>query len=116
MSGPTSGTPQVPQSDGDGISHGDGDGSAPHLNNRIMARRDAAVQADPHGRAALLLVESLLHALVAKGVLKAGEAIDIIDIAGDVESDLAGASDDARQSGETFLAPLAHTFRIERGD
>ena len=114
MSGTPLGTPKEQQVDGHGVSRGDAV-AVPRGGGTAIAS-DGAAAAEPHCRAAQLRVESLLHALVAKGVLKAGEAIDIIDIAGDVEAELAGASDHTRESGETFLAPLAHTFRIERGD
>lgn len=93
-----------------------GDATAALSGDGAAVAIDAAAATDPHGRAALLLVESLLHALVAKGVLKSGEVIDIIDIAQDVEADLAGVADGHGQPGETFLAPLARTFRIEQGE
>jgi hypothetical protein len=114
MSGSTHG-PEQDHELGGGISDGDGDAAA-HMEAEAAAQQTVAASIDPSGRAALLLVESLLHALVARRILKVGEAIDIIDIAADVEAELAGASDDERQSGETFLSPLARTFRIERGE
>lgn len=64
-----------------------------------------------HGRAALLLVESLIHSLVDKGVITRGEAIDVIDIASEVEAALAGLPQGEVEG--TLLAPLATTFRIE---
>lgn len=112
MSGSTLGTPQERQVDDHGRSRGDA--IAATLDGVAAIAIDAAATGDRHGRAALLLVESLLHALVARGVLKPGEVIDIIDIAEDVEAELAGAPDG--ESGETLLAPLARTFRIEEGE
>ena len=44
---------------------------------------------DPYGRAAILLVESLIHGLVARSVLTVSEAIEITDIAADVRSEIA---------------------------
>lgn len=41
---------------------------------------------DPYGEAALVLVETLIHALVAKGSLSTLEAIEIIDDAAGVQS------------------------------
>ncbi len=41
---------------------------------------------DPHGEAALVLVETLIHALIAKGSLSTLEAIDIVDDAVEVQS------------------------------
>jgi hypothetical protein len=69
--------------------------------------------ADRHGRAALLLVESLMHSLIDKGVITRGEAIDVIDIATEVEAELAGGSNGELDG--TLLAPLAKSFRIEAG-
>ncbi|WP_313326658.1 hypothetical protein [Sphingobium yanoikuyae] len=41
---------------------------------------------DPYGEAALVLVETLIHALIAKGSLSTLEAVDIIDDAVQVQS------------------------------
>lgn len=71
-----------------------------------------SAHADQHGRAALLLIESLIHELVDKAVLTRGQAIDIIDIAVDVEQELAMVPGQASpRRRESPLAPLAATFR-----
>ncbi len=44
---------------------------------------------DPHGQAALLLVESLIHSLVARSVISVAEAIDIVDGAAEIEAEIA---------------------------
>lgn len=46
---------------------------------------------DAHGQAALLLVESLIHALIARSVINVEEAIEVVDIAADVKEDIAEA-------------------------
>ena len=51
---------------------------------------------DPHGQAALLLVESLIHGLCEKSMLSTEEAIEIAERAVDVQCDLAEAADGAR--------------------
>ncbi|WP_242098397.1 hypothetical protein [Sphingomonas sp. CROZ-RG-20F-R02-07] len=67
-------------------------------------RRREAARPDPdaHGQAALLLVESLLHGLLEKGVLSNGEAIAIVTAAAEVKEEIAAtaseAQDTARQS------------------
>ena len=48
---------------------------------------------DPHGQAALLLVESLIHGLVERSILSTADAIDIIDSADSVQVDIAEAAD-----------------------
>lgn len=88
----------------------------PHSNGDELPILDSA-QADSHGRAALLLVESLIHELVSKAVLTRGQAIDIIDIAVDVEEELElGAGQALSRRRGSALAPLAATFRRETGD
>lgn len=45
---------------------------------------------DAHGQAAMLLIESLIHGLIAKSVITVAEAIEIVDVATDVKRELAG--------------------------
>ena len=69
------------------------------------------------GAAALLLVESLIHGLIERSILSLQEAIDIIDIAADVERQL-----DATGLGPPFgdfrslLAPIAGSLRVDLKD
>ena len=62
--------------------------------------------------AALLLVESLINGLIARSILSVQDAIDIIDIAADVEGQL----DDAALAPligefESLLEPMARSLR-----
>ena len=68
------------------------------------------------GQAALLLVESLMHALVSKGALSHEEFIEVVEGAAEVEIELmnAGASSPPDGSG-SFLYPLANAFGRELG-
>lgn len=59
----------------------------------------AALGSEPHGRAALLLVESLLHGLIAKSSITVEEAIEIAQIAAEVLQDTA----DDHADGQTIL-------------
>ena len=71
---------------------------------------------EAHGRAALLLVESLIHGLTSRAVLTISEAIEIIDIAADVENDFRAASAEAgKPTSPSLLAPLATSLRFEVG-
>jgi hypothetical protein len=93
-----------PRLDGGRLPQGDGAG---------MLRTDGSGAIDPHGRAALLLVESLIHALVEKAVLTRAEAIEVIDIAVDVEEELALAElSPGAPLRKSLLAPLASSFRL----
>jgi len=44
---------------------------------------------DAHGHAAMLLVESLLHGLVARSLISIDDAIEIVEIAFDVKEEIA---------------------------
>lgn len=58
----------------------------PLLNdNDPVAGRDAAGGTDARGHAALLLTESLLHGLIARSILSAGDAIDIVQTAAEIQ-------------------------------
>lgn len=43
---------------------------------------------DVHGQAAILLVESLIHGLIARSVISVAEAIEIIDIAAEAKEEI----------------------------
>lgn len=62
-----------------------------------MTRVDPDPQREPdaHGQAAILLVESLIHGLVAKAALSVEEAIEIVSIAGEVKQEYALEMGDA---------------------
>jgi hypothetical protein len=52
---------------------------------------------DAYGQAALLLVESLLHGLVARSVISLADAVEIVGIAADVKEEIAlELGDDAK--------------------
>lgn len=64
----------------------------------------------------MLLVESLMHALVAKGVISKEEFIETIESAAEVEHELglANVSEPSDNSG-SLLHPLAAAFRKDLG-
>ncbi len=61
------------------------------------ASAPAETSPDAHGQAALLLVESLIHGLIERGVLDVEAAIDLVETASSVGEDIRDAS---RASGE----------------
>jgi hypothetical protein len=69
-----------------------------------------------HGQAALLLTESLMHALVDKGTISREDFIEVVEGAAEVERDLAiaNAMSPADRDG-SLLSPLATAFRQELG-
>ena len=67
------------------------------------------------GRAALLLVESLVHHLVQRSVLSLGEAIEIVDIAAEVEIEtaLTAADGGAVPIGSMSLTAISNSLRFD---
>ncbi len=43
---------------------------------------------DAHGQAAILLIESLIHGLIARSVISVAEAMEIIDIAAEAKEEI----------------------------
>ena len=66
------------------------------------------------GRAALLLAESLMHALVAKGIISREVFVEIVEGAAEVEREFvqSNGSYPAQRDG-TLLSPLATAFKRE---
>lgn len=70
---------------------------------------------DAHGRAALLLVESLIHGLIARSSLSVSEAVEIVQIAIEVSEDAntAETSSGSDQLLNSIRASLMHDIRIK---
>ena len=62
---------------------------------------------DAHGQAAMLLVESLIHGLIARGVIGTQEAIDIVETAAEVKTEVAAELGDSPGTMQRSLALLA---------
>ena len=56
-----------------------------------------------HGRAALILVESLLHGLIDRNILSLSEALEIVDTATEVRSEIGVEMDHAHMISRTSL-------------
>lgn len=81
----------------------DVDGGAP---NFALPFKDP----DPHGEAALVLVETLIHALIAKGSLTTLDAIEIIVDATEVQAEIdvdRGLISDRKQQAAALLRSLS---------
>ena len=61
---------------------------------------------DAHGHAALLLVESLLHGLIEQSVFSVDKAVELIDIAVEVKSDIGAEVGDTPQTLQRSLTLL----------
>ncbi len=65
---------------------------------------------DAHGQAAMLLVESLLHGLIARSVISVADGIEIVGIAAEVKEEVAaelGDSPATMQKSLTLLAAIS---------
>ena len=62
---------------------------------------------DPYGQAALLLVESLIHGLIARDVITVADAVEIVDVAAEVKADIAYDSGDSSADLRLSLDLLA---------
>ena len=52
----------------------------------------ANIEPDAHGQAALLLAESMLHTLLARGVVTLEEAVEVVQTAAEVKVEVAAAA------------------------
>lgn len=69
---------------------------------------------DPHGQAALLLVESLIHGLIGNSVLSVREAATVVEVARDAQAGLADAGRSPAAATpllEAVLQSLEHDLR-----
>ena len=80
-------------------------------------RPSAVVEPDAHGQAALLLAESLIHALVENSTLTNVEAVELIRIAAEVKVEVATAaheSDGRMQESLALLSKMASSFETDQ--
>ncbi|WP_379071643.1 hypothetical protein ACFJIU_12130 [Mesorhizobium sp. UC74_2] len=69
---------------------------------------------DAHGQAALLLVESLIHALIAGSVITVQEAVEVVETAADVKQEIAeslGDSPDRLGQSLTLLQTISDSLK-----
>ena len=75
----------------------------PH-NENDSARADGHLRGpDAHGQAAMLLVESLIHGLIARSTLTVRDAVDIVAVATEVKEDVAADLGDSPANMEKSL-------------
>lgn len=66
----------------------------------------AAHGPDAHGQAAMLLVESLVHGLIARQVITVADAVEIVDTAAEVKADIGGDLGDSPANQRKSLGLL----------
>ncbi len=71
---------------------------------------------DAHGRAALLLVESLIHELIARSVFTVADGVSVMELARDAQLAIiedAASPPPAMDEAAMLLAALAASLRID---
>jgi hypothetical protein len=61
---------------------------------------------DAHGQAAMLLVESLLHGLIARSVISLADAVEIVETATDVKEEIAFERGEDAKTRQTSIMLL----------
>ena len=61
---------------------------------------------DPHGQAALLLIESLIHELIARSVINVANAVEIVEVAVEIKVEVAADADETLVTMTRSLALL----------
>lgn len=88
----------------------------PNSENGFEAKGLLAPAADPHGHAALVLVESLIHGLVERSVLSTGDAVEIIEGATEVQAVFAEAANGAGANmwrSHTLISAMADSLKYD---
>ncbi|WP_426265465.1 hypothetical protein [Sphingomonas sp. PWP1-2] len=62
---------------------------------------------DAHGQAAMLLVESMIHGLIARSVIKLEDAVDMVTVAIDVKMEIAADLGDSHDTMDKSLGLLS---------
>jgi hypothetical protein len=89
----------------------------PSVKPAFIPSSPAVVEPDAHGQAALLLTESLIHALVDNATLTAAEAVDVVTIAAEVKVEVATASGESQgrmRESLALLSKIMNSFAADR--
>lgn len=86
----------------------------PGNDNGLESQRPLPVSSGAHGRAALVLVESLIHVLIERSALTIEDAMDIVATALEVQAEVAEAADGAGQvmwQSHSLLSAIAKSLQ-----
>jgi hypothetical protein len=75
------------------------------------------IEPDAHGQAALLLTESLIHMLVDHRILSLDQAVEVIQIAAEVKTEVAAAAGESKarmNESLALLANMSNSFEADR--
>lgn len=86
------------------------------MSETIDSQDGASIADDAYGQAALALVESLLHELLARGALTADQTMTVLTIAHDAQFAIADdrLNSPAARSAVGLLAAIARSFQADR--
>ncbi len=79
----------------------------------------SAQDSDAHGRAAMLLVESLIHGLIARSVISAKDAAEIVEVAQDIDTEIAAEQEgppSTTRKSQTLLAAIRASLDFDLVD
>lgn len=71
---------------------------------------------DPHGQAAMILVESLIHGLISRSVIQVADAIDVVTMAIDVKMEIAadlGVNQDTVDRSIGLLSAIRESLGVD---
>jgi hypothetical protein len=74
--------------------------------NDVSAGHEQYRGPDAHGQAAMLLVESLIHSLIARSVISVAEALEIVKVAAEVKEEVAADLGDSPATMRKSLSLL----------
>ena len=74
--------------------------------NCVPLRTDRTIGPDLHGQAAMLLVESLIHGLIARSVISVEDAVEIVETAAEVKAAIGGDLGDSAEALQKSLRLL----------
>ncbi|QNE05949.1 hypothetical protein [Croceicoccus marinus] len=75
--------------------------------NEVSGSKSFPAEGDANGQAAVLLVESLIHALVARAIITAADAVEVIEVAFDVIEEMSAEEGDRTPAMDRSLAVLS---------
>jgi hypothetical protein len=84
---------------------------------RTVLAPPSKIEPDAHGQAALLLAESLIHMLVDHRILSLDQAVEVIQIAAEVKTEVAAAAGESKarmHESLALLANISNSFESDR--
>jgi hypothetical protein len=88
-----------------------------HFRTKSVPAPPSKNEPDAHGQAALLLAESLIHMLVDPRILSLNQAIEVIQIAAEVKTEVAAAAGESKarmNESLALLANMSNSFESDR--